>query len=184
MEKFNTNIPVRYGIIALLVSIVSSMIFYFFYQTLFGSFFMSAVVGLLSFGIAAFIGIWSGITYRRDHGNVISFGHAFLAIFIVYAFSTGGSIVSNYLINDLIDPQYAENASSYMKSKMEEQFEKMNMTDEQIKEATKDMNAENFNPPPLKFAKKMGGFLAFMAFVALIAAAFIKRNSNDLIKVE
>ena len=181
MEKFNTKIPVRYGLFALAYVITVGMLLYVFYQTLISSFLLFTAVGLLSLGVALFLAIWSGITYRRENGGVISFAHAFLAVFIVFVFNSVGNISSQLLINRVIDPQYAEKASSLLKEKMSDRFEKMNMTEDQIKEAMKGMTAENFDPPLMKQLKTFAISLVIFAVISAIVAAFIKRGSGDLI---
>lgn len=181
MEKFNTKIPVRYGLFAFAYAITIGLMMYVFYQSLVSSFVLMGAMGLLSLGVVLFLAIWSGITYRRENDNVISFGHAFLAVFIVFVFNSVGSISSQLLINKVVDPQYAEKASLLLREKMSDRFEKMNMTDDQIKEATKSMTAENFDPPLIKQVKGVAISLAVFAAISAIVAAFIKRGSGDLI---
>jgi hypothetical protein len=181
MEKFNSSIPLRYGIIAFTATLTVGLLMYVFYHSVVSSFMMFAAIGLFSIALVLFLGIWSGITYRRENGGVISFGHAFLAVFIVFLFNSLGSISAQLLINKVIDKQYAEKASSMLKEKMSDRFEKMNMTDDQIKEATKDINAESFDPPIAKQFKSFTIFLAVSLAVAAIIAAFIKRGSADII---
>jgi hypothetical protein len=181
MEKFNTKIPVRYGLIALAFVITVGLMMYVFYQSLISSYLLFGAVVLLSFGVVLFLGIWSGITYRRENDGVISFSHAFLAVFIVFVFNSVGSTSTQLLINKVIDTQYAEKASSMLREKMSERFEKMNMTDDQIKEAMKGMTAENFDPPLIMQLRGFAISLAVFAVISAIVAAFIKRGSNDLI---
>jgi hypothetical protein len=182
MEKFDTQIPFRYGLITFAFTITVGLMMYVFYQAVISSFTLFAAIGFLSFALVLFLGIWSGITYRRENGGVVSFGHAFLAVFMVFIFNTAGTTISQLLVNKVIDTKYAEKASSLLKEKMSDRFEKMNMTDDQIKEAMKGMSAENFDPPPFKMLKSFLISLGFFALVAAIVAAFIKRGSGDLIE--
>ena len=84
MEKFNPQIPVRFGLIAFAFVLTTGMLMYVFYQAVISSFMLFAAIGLFSLAFVLFLSIWSGITYRRENGGVISFGHAFLAVFIVF----------------------------------------------------------------------------------------------------
>jgi len=181
MEKFNPQIPVRYGLVALGVAVTLGLLMYVFYQQVFASMMFTMGIGIFSFGILLFLGIWSGITYRRENGGVISFAHAFLAVFIVFVINIAGSNGTQLLINNVIDKQYAEKASSYMKEKMTDRFEKMNLDEAKIKESTKDINAETFNPPLLKQLKTISYSLLMMAVIAALVALFIKRGSSDII---
>ena len=181
MEKFNAQIPIRYGVIAFAAAITIGLLMYVFYQSLASGFLMFAAIGVLSLALILFLGIWSGISYRRSTGGVISFEHAFLAVFIVFVLNSVGSMTSQILVNKVIDPQYAEKLSSLIKEKMTDKFEQMNMTDEQIKEATKEMTPEKFNPPMAKQLQSFGIYLVIAAVVAALIAAFIKRGSSDLI---
>lgn len=181
MEKFKPQIPVRYGIIASAATITIGLLMYVFYPAVLSSLFLAAAIGILLFCFIIFLGIWSGITYRKDNGGTVSFSHAFLAVFIVFLINSLASVGNQLLINKVIDPQYPNKASALLKGKLEERFDKMNMTDDQIKEATKGVTPEAFDPPFTKVLQSSAGFLAFLAVLSLIAAAFIKRGSGDLI---
>jgi hypothetical protein len=183
MEKFDNRIPVRFGLISFTVVLVIGLLMYVFYQALFTHFFIFIIVGLISLGINLFLGIWSGITYRSEHGGLISFGHAFLAVYIVFIFFSVGNIASIELTNKVIDRDYAAKASKLMIDKMSEKFDSMNMTDEQIKEATKNIGPEKFDPPFAELMKTFAGWLGFTGVVALLIALFIKRGSSDLINI-
>ena len=181
MEKFNAQIPIRYGIIAFSAVLTIGIMMWAFYQELISSFLMFTAIGIFSLGLVLFLGIWSGITYRRENGGTISFSHAFMAVFIVFICYCAGNITSLNLINKVIDKDYATKASALLKDKMTDRFEKMNMTDDQIKEATQGMTPEAFDPPFAKQFKSFTIYLAISAAVAAIISAFIKRGSSDLI---
>ena len=184
MEKFNTQIPVRYGLVAFSFVITIGILMWVFYQAVVSSFLMFGAIGIFSLGVALFLGIWSGITYRRESGGVISFNHAFLAVFIVFIFNIAGNTVSINLINKVIDSSYATKASALLKEKLTDRLEKANMTDEQIAEATKNITPENFDPPVAKQFQSFTISLVVSAIIAAIIAAFIKRGSSDLISTD
>ena len=181
MEKFKPQIPVRYGIIASAAGITIGLLLYVFYATVLSSLFFAPAIGLLLLCFIIFLAIWSGITYRKENGGTVSFGHAFLSVYIVFLLNTLAGVGTQLLINKVIDPQYPDKASSLLKGKLEERFDKMNMTDDQIKEATKGVSREAFDPSFTKILLSTAGYLAFWAVISLIAAAFIKRGSDDLI---
>ena len=181
MEKFNPQIPVRFGLIAFAFVLTTGMLMYVFYQAVISSFMLFAAIGLFSLAFVLFLSIWSGITYRRENGGVISFGHAFLAVFIVFFLNSVGSITSQLLVNKVIDKEYAEKASSLLKEKMTDYFDKNNVPDDKAKAAMKDMGPEKFDPPFSEMMKTLAKWLVAFAVISAIIAAFIKRGSGDLI---
>jgi hypothetical protein len=180
MENFDWKLVIRDGLIGGMIVILQSLLSYVLFETLYANMWMSMVIGIVMLAVMVFLGIWGGISYRRAHGNVISFIQAFVAVFTVFVMMTIGSHLTNTVICKVIDTEYPQRASSFLKDKMSAQFEKMNMTDDQIQDAMKGMTAEEFNPPMSKLLLKMAKFLAAFAVIALITAAFIKRNSDDL----
>jgi hypothetical protein len=181
MEKFNPQVPLRYGIIAFAFILTIGLMMYVFYQAVVSSILMFGAIQMFSFALVLFLGIWSAMTYRRESGGVISFSHAFLAVFIVFVFNAVGHISSVLLVNKVVDKEYAEKASSLLKEKMTDYFEKKNMTDEQIKEQTDKMDPEAFDPPLTSLLTTFVYTLLFWSVIAAIVAAFIKRGSGDLI---
>jgi|GEM_PF-570137 hypothetical protein len=181
MEKFNAQIPVRYGVIAFAFILTLGLLMYVFYQSVVTNFMLLGTIFLFAFALVLFLAIWSGISYRRENGGVISFGHAFLAVFIVFVFNAVANPVAQLLINKVIDKQYAEKASSLLKEKMSDYFDKNNVPEDRAKEAMKDMGPEKFDPPFMKQMQTMAYMLAFFAIISAIVAAFIKRGSGDLV---
>jgi len=182
MEKFNPQIPLRYGLIAFAFAITIGLLMYVFYQAVLSSFLLSGAIGLFSLAMVLFLGIWSGIAYRKMNGGVISFGHAFLAVYIVFVCYSVSYPISLVLINKVVDKDYAEKASSLLKEKMTDYFDKYNVPEDKAKEAMKDMGPEKFNPPFIELMKSLAKWLAAFAVIAAIVAAFIKRGSKDLIE--
>jgi len=181
MEKFNPQIPVRYGLIAFAFILTLGLMMYVFYQSVITNFAMLGTIFVFAFALVLFLAIWSGISYRMENGGVISFGHAFLAVFIVFVFNAVANPTAQLLINKVIDTQYAEKASSLLKEKMSDYFDNHNVPEEKAKEAMKDMGPEKFDPPLMKQMKTLAYTLAFFAVISAIVAAFIKRGSGDLI---
>jgi hypothetical protein len=180
MGKFKYNTPLRIGFIAFGAAIVTGLISWVFYEMMFKSLVMAALVGLSSLGIMLFLAIWSGITYRRENGNYITLAHAFLAAYMVLAMSSLGSISCMVLINKVIDKQYAQKASAILIEQTKERMEKYNVPDDQAAQALKDMGPEKFDPPLPQLLKTLGIYLAVWMVVSLIVAAFIKRGSEDI----
>ena len=172
------NVPIRYGIIAALVMIIISFLSYLFYRQLFGSFGMQIGVGLFFLAIAIFIPVWGGVTFRRDIGGIISFKDAFIGVFIICALSSAGSCLMQYLIPNVIDKQYAEEITQYLRNTTSAYMEKMGAPDEKIDETMKQFTVEKFQPDLATTGKSFLKYLGFNAILSLIIAAFIRRNSG------
>jgi hypothetical protein len=181
MKPFNPQIPLRYGLIVGGLAIIAELIKYMFYPALLSNSFLSGSLSFLILALILFLGIWAGISYRNENGNSITFSNAFLAIFIVFTFFTVGKIGADTLIVKVIDPEYPTKVSHILREKVESQMEKANMTDEQIKIATKNLTPEKFDPSAINLVKNLFLSLAIMAVVAALAALFIRRGSADLI---
>jgi len=181
MKPFNPQIPLRYGLIVGGLAIIAELIKYMFYPALLSNSFLSGSLSFLILALILFLGIWAGISYRNENGNSITFSNAFLAIFIVFTFFTVGKIGADTLIVKVIDPEYPTKVSPILREKVESQMEKANMTDEQIKIATKNLTPEKFDPSAINLVKNLFLSLAIMAVVAALAALFIRRGSADLI---
>jgi ABC-type multidrug transport system fused ATPase/permease subunit len=162
-------------------TITIGLLMYVFYQSLAGSFLLFAAIMFLSFALTLFIAIWSGITYRRENGGVISFGHAFLAVFIVFVFNSVAYSLTLNLINHVIDKDYAVRLSTRVREKATEQMEKANMSDEDIKERLKNVTPEAYNPPLALQIKSSALWLLVWAVLSALIALFIKRGSSDLV---
>ena len=181
MEKFNSQIPVRFGLIAFAFIVTISLLMYVFYMTFVNHFLLYGVIILLALAFTLFLGIWSGITYRRENGDVISFTHAFLAVYIVFVCYSIGSTSSLLLINKVIDTQYAERLSSAIKEKMADSFDKNNVDEDKAKQSMDAITPEKFNPPLSQVFSGLAFWLIGFGVVSAIIAAFIKRGSGDLI---
>jgi len=182
MDKFNAQIPLRFGLVAFASVLTIGMLMYVFYQSVVTSFALFGAIGILSLALVLLLGIWSGISYRRENGGAIHYGHAFLAVYIVFVFNAVGSTSSILLVNKVIDRDYAEKASALLKEKMSDYFDKNNIPEDKAKEALAGMGPEKFDPPMIELLKSLGISLLVYGIVAAIVAAFIKRGSSDLIE--
>jgi hypothetical protein len=106
MEKFSPKIPVQIGLTAYVAVVALRLMSYFFYKAMLTSVFFSGVVGIFYISLVLMLAIWSGIAYRGSHYNIISFSHAFLAVYIVFAFCCLGNTFSQLLVNKLIDKDF------------------------------------------------------------------------------
>ena len=184
MEKFDSAIPVRYGIIAFAAAFTTGMMMYVFYQTVVSNFMMYAAVGFISLALVLFLAIWSGINYRREHGGIISFQHAFLAVFTIFLFNSVATFSTQLLINKVIDKQYAQKASSLLKEKMTDYFDKNNIPEDKAKDAMAGIGPEKFDPPLLEVLKSFLTWLGVGGIISVLIALFIKRGSSDLIPTD
>jgi len=174
------NIPIRYGIIAALVMIIISFITYLFYKPLFASFGMQIFTGFALLAISIFIPVWGGVTFRRESGGVLSFRDAFIGVFIICALSAVGSCSMQYLIPNVIDKQYPEEVTQYLRTTTSAYMERMGAPEDKIDETMQKFTVEKFKPSLLQTLKSYGVYLIWEVVLSLIIAAFVRRNSEAI----
>lgn len=174
MGKFMT--PVRYGLIAALVGCILAFITYLFYHQIYSSLTVQMFYGFISLAVWVFIPIWSGVTFKREQVGHLSFGDAFLAVFITFLLSNVGSSLTNYLIPNVIDKNYPGQLLQQVRTSTEESMEKFGTSQDQIDKAMDKINIDSFRPTIVKTLKYFGIGLLISAVLSLIIAGFIRRN--------
>ncbi|MCW3127145.1 MAG: hypothetical protein JWO03_2803 [Bacteroidetes bacterium] len=181
MDKFSFNIPVRVGLVAYVAVVMLGLMSYFFYKAMFMSMFLAGMMSVFYIGMVLMLAIWSGIAYRSNNYNVISFSHAFVAVYIVFAFCSVGNVFSTLLVNKLIDKDFPQKIYTIRVEKAKGEMKMMNKTAEQQKEELDQIRIED--PSYADMAKNLGLMLAGTAVFSLLVAMFIKRSSEDLIRM-
>lgn len=182
MEKINWKLIVRLGIIGSLIVLISSILMYLFYETLMSNYWMMTAAGIGVFLIILFILIWAGITYRKENGGYASFPVALVSIFIIAMLINISNNVFNYILPNYIDKEYPVKMAEIMKTTLAEKFEKFGMSDDEIEKNLSRFTAKEFCPNLQQtFMNILKGALIYF-IVSLIIAAFVKRNSTDIIE--
>ncbi|MBS1685633.1 MAG: DUF4199 domain-containing protein [Bacteroidetes bacterium] len=183
MARFNPNIPLRVGAMAYVAVVALGLMSYMFYKAMFQSMFLSGVFSVFYIVMALLLAIWSGIAYRSFHGNVISFRDAFLSIYIVFAFCALGNAFSTVLVNKLVDKDFPRKVYEIQVAKTKGEMKVMNKTPEQQQEELAKIHPEDYDPSYGQIARNLGFMLAGTAVFSLLVAVFIKRSSEDLIRM-
>lgn len=183
MAKFSPNIPLRVGGIAYVAVVLLGLMSYMFYKAMFQSMFLSGVFGVFYIVMALMLAIWSGIAYRSFNGNVISFRDAFLSIYIVFVFCALGNAFSIVLVNKLIDRDFPKKVYAIRVERAKSEMTVMNKTEEQQKEELAKIRPEDDDPTYGQIARNLGIMLAGTAVFSLLVAVFIKRSSEDLVRL-
>lgn len=183
MAKFSPNIPLRVGAMAYVAVVLLGLMSYMFYKAMFQSMFLSGVFGVFYLALSLMLAIWSGIAYRSFNGNVISFRDAFLSIYIVFVFCALGNAFSVILVNKLIDKDFPKKVYTIRIEKAKGEMKVMNKTPEQQQEELARIRPEDDDPAYGQIAARLGFMLAGTAVFSLLVAVFIKRSSEDLIRL-
>lgn len=183
MDKFKPSIPIRVGLIAYVAVVALGIMSYVFYKAMLISMVVSGVVSIFYLALVLMLAIWSGIAYRSNNNNVISFSHAFLAIYIVFVFCCVGKAFSTVVTYKLIDKNYGQKVYNLTVEKTKAEMKRANKTDEQQKEELALIRPEDYEQSYADIAQNLGVMLAATAVFSLLVAMFIKRSSEDLVRM-
>ena len=183
MDKFSPKIPIQIGLTAYVAVVALGLMSYFFYKAMLMSTFFSGVVGVFYICLVLMLAIWSGIAYRGAHYNIISFSHAFLAVYIVFAFCCLGNTFSQLLVSKLIDKGFPKKVYEITIERTKLELDKKNIIGDDQKAELDKITVADFDPSYGDIAKNLGVMLAATAVFSLLVAMFIKRSSEDLIKM-
>lgn len=176
MEKINWKLIVFHSIVGILVSIIFTIFSYYFFEIAVN---FDFVFKLIYYCIVLLLMVYTPILIRGENNNNISFSHALISAFIVGSL-TVSSLTCFQLILPNIDKEYAGKLYLVSKEKVEEQGERLGYSDEQIKQATN--MAKNIQSNKLVWVAAILIVLFLSFIVSLIIAAFVKRNSTDIIE--
>jgi hypothetical protein len=183
MDRFDIKIPLQIGLTAYVAVVALGLITYFFYQAMFLSPFLSSLTTVFYISMILMLAIWSGITYRTFHHNIISFSHAFLAIYMVFAFCCLGNVFSELLVNKLIDKDFPHKVYEVTVQKKKMEMDKKNIPDDEQKAQLAQIRPEDYTITAGGVAISLVKLLAVSALFSLLVAMFIKRSSEDLIRM-
>lgn len=175
----NYQIPIRYGLIAGFTLCVFSLAAYFFYDFLFGSMMWQMLFGLFTFGIMLFFPIWGAVTYKREKGGNVTFGEIFIAVLIICFISLTLSSILQYMIPNVIDPDYPEAAYNRVVKTTTASMEKFGASDEDIAKGLTRIKLEDFNPTPSKAIQNFGISLLVSVGLSLLIAVFVARKRRE-----
>lgn len=158
---------------------VIGLLGYLFYDSLFGSMMIQMLFGLITFGLMLFFPIWAAVTYKREKNGNVNFGEIFLVVFIVCAISLTLSSIMQYMIPNVIDPDYPEAVYNRVVKTTSESMEKFGSSDADVEKALERIRLEDFKPTPIQALKSFGIGLAISAVLSLLVSLFAARKKRE-----
>lgn len=162
---------IKFGVISALIGIVYSIIAYVFDETLFVNWWFGIAIIVVSLVI---LGI-SISSVKKEQGGFISFKEAFSTFVITWVISAVLSTSFNFILFNLIDPDFQERITELTIEKTAGFMERMGTPEETIDEAIKGIEEQdNYSIGGL-----LRGFVystLFMSVIGLIYAAVMKKN--------
>ena len=169
---------IKHGLILAAISIVLTLGYYVIDYTLLAT----IKIGLLSLAIFLGYGIYAGIGFRKEIGGFMSFKHAFLHGFFVFAFSAFISTIFNILLYTVIDPELGQKLTDVAVQNTEEMMRNFGMPEDQMDEALEKARTDATD------RYTVGGLalgyvwaLIGCAVFALISGAIVKRKRPEAI---
>jgi hypothetical protein len=167
---------IKHGLILSAISIVLTLGYYVIDYTLLAT----IKIGLLSLAIFLGYGIYAGIAYRKEIGGFISFKHAFIHGFVVFAFSALISTIFNILLYTVIDPDLGQNLTDVSVQNAEEMMRNFGMPEDQMDEALEKARADAAHRYTVS-GLALGYVWALIgcAVFALISGAIVKKKRPE-----
>lgn len=169
------KIPFQYGLIGAAVMLVTGVLSYIFYESLFSSFFLQSVIGMLSFGVMIFIPVWGIVTFKRSLGS-IAFKDAFIGGLIIVAFMLTTSTAFSFVLSNYIDPEYPVQLYEKVTTTTEESMEKLGATDEDIEKTLSRIRLEDFKPTAIGSLRSLGIGMGVGMVLCGVVALFVSRK--------
>lgn len=165
---------IKHGLILGAISVVLTLLFYAIDYTLLAT----IKVGLLSLLIFLGYGIYAGIAYRKEIGGFLSFKHAFLHGFLVFAISAFISTLFSILLYTVIDPELPGKLTEVSIQNAQEMMTSFGMPEgEQMDEALEKARTDAQDRYTLGgLAMGYVWALIFCAVFALISGAIVKKK--------
>lgn len=162
---------IKHALILSGISIVLTLIYYVVDYTLLAT----IKIGLLSLVIFLGYGIYAGIAYRKEIGGFLSFKHAFIHGFLVFAVSALISTVFSMLLYTIIDPELGQKLTDVSVQNAEEMMRGFGMPEDQLDEALEKARTDAVD-------RYTVGGLALSYVWALIGCAVFALISGAIVK--
>jgi hypothetical protein len=163
------KLGLRNGIVAGILSIVYTLVLY----TMGGEWMFKTSIQMLGNVFLVGTMIYTVHSYRKAHGNYVSFKQAFGGAFSVGVLGILIPLVFAYLLYAFIDPELTMRLKDYSVKVSIEMFQWFNMSEEQIEEALDKIKEQDYSPTVANYAKGYaGGLLMGALFAVIIALVF------------
>ena len=136
--------------------------------------------GLSTLAIIVVFMFLAGAAARKENGNVLSFGEAFVAVFLTAAFAQVASALLTWVLYTWIAPELPATLSELTIAKTQEMLNNFGMDTATIDAQMDEIKAAMAEAYTLAgLAKNSAYGLAMWAFVSLVVAAIAKRKPTS-----
>lgn len=171
-EESPSSILLQFGLISTLVSIL-----YFVGLYLMGAESFLKPIAYLSYAIPIVFAVLATVKAKKSAGFLL-FGQALKLIFGVFVLSFFGLSLFSFVLNNYIDPAFAERTLQLTIQKAQEMMVKFNVPQSEIDKQIKTMMSMEM----YSFGSIMKGFFyqcIFLFLISLLIAAIVKKNKPE-----
>lgn len=169
------NFVMKYGFILGFSQVILTLFAYILGLEYMTSYWLSGIVLVLIISVV----IYSGIQWRTINGGYLSFGDAYFAMFFVYAAAGIITLLFNFVLYNVINPDLPAAMQEAIIDKTMESLERWNAPEEVIEETMMQLQnmEENFSISSMT----LGYFWSLImgAVLSLIVSIFIKRKAEE-----
>lgn len=167
---------ISYGLIGGIIVIALNLLIYLIDPALLANWW----VGLASLPIVIIILIMGGLAIRKAEGGYITFGKAFLNMFVIGIVMAVLSTINQVLLFHVIDPELPQFIMEKSMENMAEMMSNFGMPEAQLEQAMSEAAASMEGQ--FSVGKQILGVIwgsVFYAVLALILALIVKRNPEN-----
>jgi len=156
----------RNGIVSGILSIIFTLVLYI----IGGELMFKSSMQLVGYGILIGIMIFTVQTYRKAHGNYVSFRTAFGGAFSVSIIGMLLPFIFGYILYTFIDPDLTMRLKDYTVKTSIEMMQWFNMPEDQIDAALDAIKEQDYSPTLANYAKGYVSALVIAALFAVVVA--------------
>lgn len=166
------NYIMKYGLVLGLSQVILTLFAYILGIEYMTSYWLSGIVLILIISVV----IYSGIQWRKLNGGHLSFGNAFFVMFFVYAAAGIITLLFNFVLYNVINPDLASSMQEAIIDKTMESMERWNAPEEAVEETM--MRLQNMEENFSITSMTIGYFWSLImgAVLSLIVSIFVKKK--------
>lgn len=173
IETKKDNVLLQYGLISALASILFFVALY-----LNGAETFMKPIAYFSYAIPIVLAVIAAVKTKKADGGYLTFSKALKTIFGILVISSFCLSLFSFILNNYIDPAFAERMLQLTIQKAQEMMQKFNVPQAEIEKQIKTM----MNMEMYSFGSIMKGFVyqcIFLFLLSLIIAAIVKKNKPE-----
>jgi hypothetical protein len=174
MNEIIKKNAIKFGGIATALSVLYTYLVYAFNEDLFVEWQYTMIVQLVGLGLF----VAAVVNSKKEMAGFISFREAFSSFMVAGILSIIIGTLFSLLLFHVIDTDLGPRIQDKIIVKMEERFEKMNMSDEQLQAMVDRMESQDTFAVSTQLKSILYGII-FYAFIGAIVAAILKKNRPE-----